>query len=108
MEQWTDVEPLAFASLMREGKLSAGQVIDVREQTEWDYYHLEHTTLMPMNTIPGRLDELPIDKTLYIVCAHGVRSVAVCRYLQERGFGGLRNVLGGMAALASLNGFQYD
>ncbi|WP_274651680.1 rhodanese-like domain-containing protein [Paenibacillus humicola] len=108
MKRWTDVEPLEFVRRMREGGLSADQVIDVREQPEWDYYHLEQTTLMPMNTIPGRIDELPRDKPLYIICAHGVRSEAVCRYLHERGFGGLQNVLGGMAAVASHAGFEYD
>jgi rhodanese-related sulfurtransferase len=108
MEKWSDVDPKTFIELLRSGELSPGQVIDVREPAEWDYYHLDQTTLIPMNTIPQRLQELPRDKPLYILCAHGVRSVAVCRYLQERGFDGLRNVAGGMAAVASFEGFQYD
>jgi rhodanese-related sulfurtransferase len=108
MERWSDVDPKTFVELLRKGELTPEHVIDVREQVEWDYYHLERTTLMPMNTIPDRLDELPRDKPLYIICAHGVRSAAVCRYLQERGFVGLRNVSGGMAAVASFEGFQYD
>ena len=106
--RWTDVEPERLVKLMEEGKLAADQIIDVREPEEWDYYHLDQSTLMPMNTIPGRIGDIPRNKDVYIICAHGVRSVAVCRYLAEQGCNGLRNVAGGMAAVASLRGFQYD
>ncbi|MGO4539760.1 rhodanese-like domain-containing protein [Paenibacillus sp. 2TAB19] len=108
MTKWQDVAPEQLIAILESGEADASQIIDVRESYEWDYYHLEHTTLIPMNTIPGRLDELPTNKTLYIVCAHGVRSEAVCRYLEEQGYSDLRNVTGGMAAIASLRNFQYD
>jgi rhodanese-related sulfurtransferase len=83
-------------------------IVDVREPHEWDYYHLDEAILMPMNSIPGRLNELPRDKTLYIVCAHGVRSEMVSRYLDESGYERVVNVTGGMAAVAALLGFEYD
>lgn len=108
MKQWIDVEPEAFLALIKEGKLTGDQVIDVREQMEWDYYHLEPSTLMPLNTIPERMDEIPVDKPVYLICAHGIRSVSACRYLHEKGYGNLRNVEGGMAAVALAQGFQYD
>ncbi|CAH1221423.1 Thiosulfate sulfurtransferase GlpE [Paenibacillus plantiphilus] len=109
MNNWSDLEPELFVELLRSGQLDAEQIIDVREEAEWEYYHLEQSSLIPMNTIPDRLHELAADKTLYIVCAHGVRSAAVCHFLQQKGYDSLRNVAGGMAAIASLyDGFQYD
>lgn len=108
MTKWQDVAPEQLLAIMESGEADASQIIDVRETYEWDYYHLEQTTLIPMNSIPGRLDELPSDKPLYIVCAHGVRSEAVCRYLEEQGYSSIHNVTGGMAAIASLRHFQYD
>ncbi|GGD69449.1 rhodanese-like domain-containing protein [Paenibacillus nasutitermitis] len=108
MELWKDIEPDAFHLLASGGWLEPAQVIDVREQMEWDYYHLDGSLLVPMNTIPGRLDEIPTDKPVYIICAHGVRSTGVCRYLTEKGYSNLHNVNGGMAAVAALRGFQYD
>ncbi|MDQ0058228.1 rhodanese-like domain-containing protein [Paenibacillus harenae] len=108
MTKWQDVAPEQLLAIMERGEADASQIIDVRETYEWDYYHLDRTTLIPMNTIPGRLDELPSNKPLYIVCAHGVRSEAVCRYLEGQGYSGLHNVSGGMAAIASLRNFQYD
>ncbi|PYI54971.1 rhodanese-like domain-containing protein [Paenibacillus flagellatus] len=83
-------------------------IVDVREPHEWEYYHLDEAVLLPMNAIPGRLDELPSDKTLYVVCAHGVRSEMVSRYLAERGYDRVVNVTGGMAAVAAIRGFEYD
>ncbi|UVI32357.1 rhodanese-like domain-containing protein [Paenibacillus spongiae] len=108
MERWSDIDPGSFVRMLDNGELEASQIIDVREQEEWDYYHLEQSTLIPMQTIPNRAGELPADKTVYVLCAHGVRSVAVCRYLNDKGYGNLRNVSGGMAAIASIYGFQYD
>ncbi|MBW7473484.1 rhodanese-like domain-containing protein [Paenibacillus oenotherae] len=109
MSHWVDLEPELFVELLRSGKLESRQIIDVREGMEWDYYHLEQSLLIPMNTIPDRLNELASDKPLYIICAHGVRSAAVCNYLQEKGYGSLHNVAGGMASVASIyDGFQYD
>ena len=59
--------------------------------------------------IPNRLEEFQSNgQPIYIIRAHGVRSTAVCRYLNERGYSNLTNVTGGMAAVASLEGFQYD
>ncbi|MNH40150.1 thiosulfate sulfurtransferase [compost metagenome] len=61
-----------------------------------------------MSSLPQRLGELDETGPLYIVCAHGVRSEAVCRYLEEQGYSDLHNVTGGMSAIALLRGFQYD
>ncbi|WP_424766105.1 rhodanese-like domain-containing protein [Paenibacillus sp. sgz302251] len=108
MTKWQDVTPQIFLALLENSQIEAGQIIDVREPFEWDYYHLEHSTLIPMNTIPHRLQELNNALPLYIICAHGVRSVAVCHYLEEQGYSDIHNVTGGMAAVAGLKGFYYD
>lgn len=108
MKNWQDVTPQSMLEMLENGDAESKQIIDVREQFEWDYYHLEGSNLIPMNTIPSRMSELDDTRPIYIVCAHGVRSVAVCNYLEEQGYSNLRNVSGGMAAIASLKGFQYD
>lgn len=108
MNNWQDVTPQFMLDLLNTRQVEASQIIDVREVFEWDYYHLDTSVLIPMNTIPARLHELNESKPIYIICAHGVRSAAVCSYLEEQGYSGLHNVTGGMAAIASLKGFQYD
>ncbi|MBD2869620.1 rhodanese-like domain-containing protein [Paenibacillus arenilitoris] len=108
MANWQNVTPEALLEGLGNGRIEPIQIIDVREPFEWDYYHLEGSIPIPMNTIPSRLGELDDSKTIYVICAHGVRSVAVCDFLDERGYGGIRNVEGGIAAVASLKGFAYD
>ncbi|WP_409346569.1 rhodanese-like domain-containing protein [Paenibacillus sp. MBLB4367] len=102
------IDPEQLLALMADGSLDEAQLVDVREQEEWDYYHLGEAELIPMQTIPGRLGEIARDKPVYVICAHGVRSMMVCRFLEENSVGDVINVNGGMAAVASLRGFQYD
>jgi rhodanese-related sulfurtransferase len=102
-----DISPEEFLEKWQNSMLAKERVIDVREEPEWNYYHLEGSLLIPMNTIPGRLGEIPDDRTVYIICAHGSRSVMVCEYLIRQGRSNLRNVAGGMAAVAGLQGFDY-
>ncbi|NOU97592.1 rhodanese-like domain-containing protein [Paenibacillus sp. LMG 31456] len=108
MDSFEIISPREFTGLLNKGELEDALVIDVREQMEWEYYHLEESILIPMNTIPANLDQLPRDRKLYIICAHGVRSANVCYFLQEQGYEDVINVDGGMAAVAMLRGFQYD
>ncbi|WP_219836500.1 rhodanese-like domain-containing protein [Paenibacillus sp. R14(2021)] len=108
MDNWNQMQPEPFLELVRQGKLLKEQIIDVREQHEWDYYHLEDSTLMPLSSFEENWEAVPSDKPVYVICAHGVRSQAVCRYLNEKGYGSLTNVVGGMAAVSQLDGFQYD
>lgn len=108
MTGWCNVEPGTFLAELDNGTVGSDQIIDVREPFEYEYYHLEPSVLIPLAELPARLGELPEDKPLYIICAHGIRSVAACRYLAQQGFRDLHNVSGGMAAVAALRGFAYD
>lgn len=108
MSNWSTLDAAALKEQLSANKVTTVQIIDVREQAEWDYYHIEGSRHVPMNTIPGRLDELDSEQPLYIVCAHGVRSEKVCRFLAEQGYDDLTNIAGGMAAVSALEGFQYD
>jgi rhodanese-related sulfurtransferase len=103
------ITPEQFLNFYNEDKvLDNKMILDVREPAEWAYYHLERSVLMPVNTIPDNLAELPKDQTVYVICAHGVRSEMVCRYLNQQGRNNVVNVSGGMSAVAELRGFQYD
>jgi rhodanese-related sulfurtransferase len=102
------IEPEHFNQKLSEGEIKANSVIDVREMPEWNYYHLEETIHIPMNTIPEKMNGLDKEETLYVICAHGVRSAAVCDYMAKNGFIKVINVEGGMAAIAELRGFSYD
>ncbi|WNQ09320.1 rhodanese-like domain-containing protein [Paenibacillus aurantius] len=103
-----ELSPVEFNRMLTEDKGEKLYVLDVREIHEWNYYHLEGSHHMPMNTIPSRLGELPENETLYVICAHGVRSAVVCEYLLGHGFSDVKSVAGGMAAVSGMRGFAYD
>jgi rhodanese-related sulfurtransferase len=54
-----------------------------------------------MMELPGRLDEVPTEKDVVVVCRSGHRSAEVVGYLVSRGFGNVRNLIDGMIGWAA-------
>lgn len=61
-------------------------VLDVRTQEEWDEYHAPNTTLIPLDELPNRLNELPKDREIVVVCRSGNRSQEGRDILLNAGF----------------------
>ena len=61
-------------------------VLDVRTQEEWDEYHAPNTTLIPLDELPARLNELPKDKEIVVICRSGNRSQQGRDILLQAGF----------------------
>ena len=72
-------------------------LLDVREADEWAAGHAPTARHLPMSELTGRLDELPEDDPLYVVCRSGGRSARVVAYLANQGYPAV-NVDGGMQA----------
>jgi rhodanese-related sulfurtransferase len=49
-------------------------VVDVRTQEEWDEYHVPNVPLIPLDQLPDRLNEIPKDKIILVICRSGNRS----------------------------------
>lgn len=71
-------------------------VLDVREQWEYDEGHIPNVTLIPMNEIPNRLDEIPTDKEVVVTCRSGNRSGQVADFLRQQGYTNIHNMTGGI------------
>ena len=71
-------------------------LIDVREPYEWDVGHLERARHIPMQQIPRRLDDIPRDAEVVMICRSGARSGQVQAWLRQQGFTKVRNLIGGM------------
>jgi rhodanese-related sulfurtransferase len=75
-------------------------VLDVREDDEWAAGHVPNSLHLPMSALRGRLNELPADREVVVVCRSGHRSAHVTAYLI--GFGRrARNLDGGLQAWAA-------
>ncbi|MDO9300097.1 MAG: rhodanese-like domain-containing protein [Anaerolineales bacterium] len=49
-------------------------VVDVRTQEEWDEYHVPNVPLIPLDELPNRLNEIPKDEEILVICRSGNRS----------------------------------
>lgn len=82
-------------------KLSAEtppQLLDVREQQEYDFAHIDGSILIPLNQLPKRMDELDKGQELAVLCHHGMRSLQAAHFLAHHGFKRIANVKGGIDA----------
>lgn len=78
-----------------DGARSESLVLDVREGFEWESGHIEDAVHIPMNEVPGRLDELPKDSKVIVVCHLGQRSALVANFLAQQGYE-VENLDGGL------------
>ncbi len=75
-------------------------ILDVREpfekfQSDIDY---ENKTLIPVDSLQKRVDELDDykDKEVVCMCRSGARSAKATRFLETRGFSNVKNLKGGI------------
>jgi rhodanese-related sulfurtransferase len=77
------------------------QLVDCREQYEWDAGRIEQAIHIPLNTImAGSGPALDPAKPIAVICRSGNRSELASMMLQARGFEAY-NVEGGMEAWAT-------
>ena len=69
-------------------------VLDVREDLEWDYGHIEGAVHIPLGELADRVDEVPEGQTL-VVCKVGGRSARAVAWLGHQGYD-VVNLDGGM------------
>ncbi|MCX6079283.1 MAG: rhodanese-like domain-containing protein [Chloroflexi bacterium] len=70
--------------------------VDVREQAEWDSFHIPGTTLIPLGTLADRLQEVPKDQQVVVVCRSGNRSVQGRDILKQAGYTNVTSMSGGV------------
>lgn len=73
------------------------QIVDVREPDEWQAGHIRAARHIPMDELPGRLDEIDRDQPVVTVCRSGSRSGKMADFLREHGYDA-QNMEGGMRA----------
>ncbi len=72
-------------------------LLDVRTQEEWDSIHVPNAKLIPLDQLPQRLQELPKDQPILVICRSGNRSQTGRDILLRNGFDAT-SVQGGIRA----------
>ena len=91
------------ASEVEQGLTANELLIDVRKPGEYESEHLVDVPSIPLDFINERMAEFPKDKELVLLCGGGYRSMIAASILKARGFEGIKDVIGGYAALAKTN-----
>jgi phage shock protein E len=89
------VSPDVVAQLYAGGGVT---VIDVREEWEYAEGHIPGATLIPLGTLAQRIDEIPTDQPVILVCRSDNRSGQAYRWLRQQGLDNVHNMSGGMLA----------
>jgi len=74
------------------------QLIDVREQEEWNEGRIAGSRLIPMSEFAERVCEIDPEVPIVTVCRVGARSLFVAEALQEAGFPEVKSLAGGLNA----------
>jgi phage shock protein E len=83
-------------------------ILDCREEREFATQHVPGTLLLPMSELLARIDEVPTDEPLAVLCRSGNRSGQVADYLNAQGeWGEVANIEGGIIAWAA-EGLPYE
>jgi NADPH-dependent 2,4-dienoyl-CoA reductase/sulfur reductase-like enzyme/rhodanese-related sulfurtransferase len=106
-------DPINFAGMVAAGVLRGdmpvthwdsahdGFMLDVRENVELAVEHLPEAVNIPLGQLRSRLDELPRDRMIGVICRSGQRAYYATRILLQEGFDA-QVISGGMLSHAIL------
>lgn len=72
-------------------------LLDVRQPEEYHEAHIAGARLIPLGELPRRMNELPREREILVVCRSGSRSSSAVRQLAQAGFNPT-NMRGGLIA----------
>lgn len=71
-------------------------ILDVRQPEEWAEFHVPGSTLIPLGELASRVQEVPTDKEVVVVCRSGNRSQTGRDVLLQAGFSQVTSMAGGL------------
>jgi adenylyltransferase/sulfurtransferase len=94
-EQISDITPRELKEKIDRG--DDMQLVDVREEWEWQIARIPGARLIPVGTIEDEASTLDPNREVVLFCKSGVRSVHAAEALADAGFSKITNVLGGIS-----------
>lgn len=96
VDQITSIDVDELAIIMAKEKV---KVLDVRKKTEFQSEHLDGAENTPLDFINDAMASIDKEKTQYVHCAGGYRSMIFTSILRARGYNNLVDVKGGFKAI---------
>ncbi len=89
------LDPL-YADIRRRDPVRPALLVDIRERDEFMAVRVEGCLFIPMSQLGVRLDEIPRDRPVMLICASGSRSTGATAYLLQNGWEDVGSVAGGI------------
>jgi glyoxylase-like metal-dependent hydrolase (beta-lactamase superfamily II)/rhodanese-related sulfurtransferase len=96
------VNRITASQFAAEVDLKTDAVIDVRKESEYNLDHVNEAFNMPLDQINDWFTKLNSNKTLFIHCAGGYRSMIAASIFKLRGFHQFKEIEGGFKAIAEV------
>lgn len=93
------LESISAEEFEKRANSSELNVLDVRKDGEYKSMHLENAQHFALDYINNQMDQIDKDKTYYLHCAGGYRSVIAASILKARGYHNLVDIAGGFGAI---------
>lgn len=113
MEEWKkagkemdSVSQVTVEELAQKLKSGSVNILDVRKASEYYSEHLIDAINAPLDYINDSMTKVDKNKTYYVHCAAGYRSMVFISILQARGYRNLIDVKGGFGAIKSSGLFK--
>ena len=84
------------------------EIVDVRKKSEYDSEHILEAENAPLDFINDSMAQLDKNKTYYVHCAGGYRSMIFNSVLRARGFDNLVDIKGGFKAIKESGKFKLS
>ena len=93
----TSALPSEISVAEANAKRDAGAfILDVRQPEEWIETHIPDSTLIPLDQVAARIDELPTNQEIVVVCRSGNRSAQARDILLHAGLVQVTSMAGGL------------
>jgi rhodanese-related sulfurtransferase len=105
VDQIRSIDVNELASVMEKGQVN---VLDVRKNSEYLSEHLLEAENMPLDVINDSMAHINKNKTYYVHCAGGYRSMIFNSILRARGFDNLVDIKGGFKDIKESGKFKVS
>ena len=100
VDQITEISAEDFAKTYNSNKVT---LLDARRSSEYETQHVQGAISFPLDFINRGMSIIDREKTYYVHCAGGYRSMIAVSIFKSRGFTNIINIQGGFKALQATN-----
>lgn len=100
-----EISPINFFNISQKVKLN--RIIDVRDSSEYDEYHINNSTNIPLSLLCEKPYLFLNNRyKYYIICKNGSKSKIATYHLDKLGYN-VTNVIGGLNSMLESNLVSY-